>query len=434
MARSRSGGGAYAVALVVMGCLFVVTLLFAIIFYTKIEEADAAREAAVQRQTTYITPSETARADAMNVENGSVFSYQAERIDSLTNQVTALTSQRADADLSATQANEQVEIRQERIAELEADIEQLEADAKAALEGYEAEVARLESARDNLQQQLTQVNTQATATITNSGDAGRRQIEELNTQLAEAQALQSELNAQIATREKRIEELERYLKANVLETRVTTADGEISSVFANGRQMFINRGRNQGVMLGMTFEVYEPGTVISLEDGTNQLRGKATIEVFEMDDDSATCRVVRQARNTNLDPGDMIANIVYDPNKTYIFYVFGNYDIEGDGGPNDIDRVRNMITQWNAKVADLQVDEEGLPILVPEVDYLVLGQQPEFPPDLDPTIIDQVAIREQQEKRQAYDTYQKLVDEAKRLRIPILNQNRFLDLVGYYQR
>ncbi|MEM9019186.1 MAG: hypothetical protein AAGC44_01375, partial [Planctomycetota bacterium] len=71
---------------------------------------------------------------------------------------------------------------------------------------------------------------------------------------------------------------------------------------------------------------------------------------------------------------------------------------------------------------------------VPEVDYLVLGKEPEFPADLDPGVIDQVLIRENEEKRVAYDTYQKLVEEAKRLRIPILNQNRFLVLIGYYQR
>jgi hypothetical protein len=30
--------------------------------------------------------------------------------------------------------------------------------------------------------------------------------------------------------------------------------------------------------------------------------------------------------------------------------------------------------------------------------------------------------------------YQKLIGEAKTLSIPVLNQNRFLALVGYYQR
>lgn len=433
MARSRSGGGAYAMALVAMGCLFVVALLFAIIFYTKIEEAETAQADAEKNLARFITSSETAMADKLPVENGSIYNYQADRIDTLTGQVSALTAQIAEAELLASQANEQVNVRTNTINTLQAKVTELETKARADLQAHQAEVDRLSAANDALQQQLAQLKTQVQTQITGAGDAARQQVEALNEQLLAAQATEVELRNLILDLEREKERLGGLLGANVLETRVTTADGEISSIFANGDQMFINRGRNQGIMLGMTFEVYNPGIVISLEDGTNQLRGKATIEVFKVDAESSTCRIVRQTRNTVIDPGDPIANIVYDPEKTYTFFVFGYFDVEGDDGPNDIDRIRNMITQWKAKSASLKEDEEGLPILVPEVDYLVLGEEPEFP--VDPgDIIDPVQIREYQEKRQAYETYQKLVEEAKRLRIPILNQNRFLDLTGYYQR
>ena len=49
--------------------------------------------------------------------------------------------------------------------------------------------------------------------------------------------------------------------------------------------------------------------------------------------------------------------------------------------------------------------------------------------EFDPVKIERVAAQ-----RRKYETYQSLISEAKALSIPILNQNRFLVLVGYYQR
>ncbi|MEM9021805.1 MAG: hypothetical protein AAGC44_14695, partial [Planctomycetota bacterium] len=349
MARSRSGGGAYAVALVVMGCFWVVTLLFAIIFYTKIEEADKATEEAKNDLSRFIKTSETPRADAIKIEDGSsYFDYFVKELTKLENQVAAISQQLQAANLTATQADEQVRSRNNEITELKNDITELEAKARADLAAHQAAIERIEAARDALQQQYTALSQSTQTTITETGAGLRQQLQSLQDELDEAQQVGIDRNTQIVRLQQRIDELEGLLKANVLETRVTTADGEIVSVISNGEQMFINRGRLNGVMLGMTFEVYEPGTIISLEDGTNQLRGKATIEVFEAKDGTATCRVVRQQRNTTIDPGDLIANIVYDPEKTYTFYAYGYFDIERDQGPNDLDRIRNMIKQWNA--------------------------------------------------------------------------------------
>ena len=63
---------------------------------------------------------------------------------------------------------------------------------------------------------------------------------------------------------------------------------------------------------------------------------------------------------------------------------------------------------------------------------LVLGVPPALPtgnPGDDP-----VQIEIQAELQERYNRYEQLMEQANELSIPILNQNRFLSLVGYYRR
>ena len=69
-----------------------------------------------------------------------------------------------------------------------------------------------------------------------------------------------------------------------------------------------------------------------------------------------------------------------------------------------------------------------------DVDYLVLGQEPPLPQAPPPNVVDPTAIAAYVEAQRNYETYQQLIGEARNLNIPILNQNRFLNLIGYYQR
>ena len=54
---------------------------------------------------------------------------------------------------------------------------------------------------------------------------------------------------------------------------------------------------------------------------------------------------------------------------------------------------------------------------------------PPPPGELDTTKIEKYAAA-----RKDWDTYQRLMGEARAMKIPILNQNKFLVLVGYYHR
>ncbi|MEM9415649.1 MAG: hypothetical protein AAGA29_09260 [Planctomycetota bacterium] len=435
MARARSNGGAYAWALVVFGCGFIVALLVAIIFYTKIEQAETAKEAAEQRLNTYVNLSQDTDALAPyvgdeNRGNRSAFRVMHDNIVQQRADVADWTAQIDRLKAESQRAQETIERERATIAEREAELQRKQAEAQAVLEEAETQARGLESQLQSVTQQRDDLEQQVRDTMQNADAAAQRQIEALNDQIAALETDIAQNENTIDAQALYIKELEE-LKNELIFPDVTAADGEILSVFNSGGQLFINRGRKQGVMLGLTFEVFGANEVIQLSE-IGAPRGKATIEVYDLQDDTATCRVVRRSRGAQIVAGDVIANIVYDPNKVFTFYVFGSFDIEYDGGPNDIARIRNLVTEWGGLLAELEIDEDELPVLSPQIDFLVLGQTPEFPEE--PDTLDPEEIRVWQALRREYEAYQALMDDAKRMRIPILNQNRFIDLVGYYER
>ena len=162
-------------------------------------------------------------------------------------------------------------------------------------------------------------------------------------------------------------------------------------------------------------------------DPKNNKRGKATIEVMSVGENSATCRIVRQERGRPILEGDLIANIVYDPNVTYRFFVFGDFDLNNTGQSTKTDKqvVERMITEWGGKLGDS---------LSYDTDFLVLGPEPKKPEELPADVVDFVKRSAYAEAKKEYDRYQDLLKDARSLSIPVLNQNRFLSLVGYYRR
>src|SRR5690606_30821755 len=70
---------------------------------------------------------------------------------------------------------------------------------------------------------------------------------------------------------------------------------------------------------------------------------------------------------------DIIANAVYDPNKTYKFVIDGLFDIDGDGITNryETQDLAALIEQWGGTVEDE---------VVGDIDFIVLGEKPTLPP------------------------------------------------------
>lgn len=245
--------------------------------------------------------------------------------------------------------------------------------------------------------------------------------EKLSSQLAQA-------NETIGKKDREIEELTRRLngiRVPHVEATIQREDGEITRV-PNMTTVIINRGSGDQIVRGMTFEVYDRQSGIpALGDGMRpdeMPEGKASIEVIRTGPGYSECRVIRRKPGYGLIIGDLISNLVYDSTQKYNFVVYGDFDLNNDGRAEsgDADVIKRLITAWGgAVVNDVNVS----------TDFVVMGVEPTAEPIL--ANDDALVIQQKTEALQAQDRYQEVLKKANDLNIPIMNQNRFLNFVGY---
>jgi outer membrane murein-binding lipoprotein Lpp len=199
------------------------------------------------------------------------------------------------------------------------------------------------------------------------------------------------------------------------------ADGKIISAEPQRDLVYIDIGSKDHLPLGIQFRVYS-ATETNL-DPLNE--GKGLIEVTKVFLTLAECRIVKKGEGEMV-KGDLVVNPVYKRGQQMKFFVFGSFDLDGDGQPDPrgTERIAQLIRNWGGQVVDkISVD----------TDYGVMGMEPELParpaPDADP-------ITEQQynKKKAAYDEYKQQLAQLRSYTIPVLNQNRFLSLIGYYEQ
>lgn len=432
MARARGGNTGFAVALVIFGCAFVIATLVAVIFYTKIETAKGGEQTALDERRKYVSDAETGPANDYATTNASVFSNMLAEIRQLKSDLE--TAQDSIATLTGEKEamnaafNEQVR----QVDDLGAQIKVQSDQSEDILGERDNRIAALIAEKQELTDQIAALQAQVSGAIGDADAAAKTRIQELNGSIA---ALEADVfAAQQASAE--WEDLYKKLLATqpkVVAQDATLPDGEIASIIDNSTDMFITLGRRDGLVMGMNFEVYDPDPVLKLSD-SGEARGKATIEVYSLSDDRAICRVVRRSRGANLDPGDPIVNVGYDPNKDIKMVAYGYFDIERDGGTTDLARINTLILKSGAELLALDSDEQGMPVLTPDLDYIVLGEKPELPEppsadDFDPEARERYRVLLAQ--NEAYFT---VVEDAKRLQIPVMNLNRFLEYTGYYER
>ncbi len=327
-------------------------------------------------------------------------------------QVATLTGQKADSD--------------QRVAALSDTLAKVNAEkdtaAKAQQQTNTESLAQVQkSLEDNTAAVKTMQDNAAAAVKTNADQqqAALAQVADAQRQLTAAQ-----------TRLKTVEDHLANRRPQVVNAAVRIADGQLIRVPGSG-VCYINLGYGTGVTNGLTFEVYDkisgvppiPPNVT----GDEQLPvGKASIEIIHVGDNSSECRIVHTEPGAVLTEGDPIENLVYDAHQKYQFNVFGNFDLANTGRPNpaDAEVVKRLVTQWGGKLTDK---------VSPDTDFLVLGMEPVLPEfakdDLTPENQDKL-----QKAQEALDQYQEVSKDAKDLHIPILNQNRFLYYVGYYDQ
>lgn len=451
MAKARNAGvSGAAVAATILAIFFIFALVAAIIFHTQSTKVRLERDDLATKLAALATPEEqrlpAIESRIANRDAGTVIGQFIAEVDALrrfaaadTNVDSANLRKRMDSlkvssDLLSEVSKLQAELRkaEEKTKLVEGNLAEAqqraeEADkARAALAGQfnskveelQGEIAKLQSAMQQYQGTVTQAQGDLEGTIENVRTEMQGKVDEKDTRIVE-------LEAQLAE-EKRLNDRLRSITRELATDTTIKPDGQIAAMVEKESLVYINLGREQHVVPGLTFEVFDPGTVIK-PDEFSEVRGKATIEIAKVEPSTASARIVRVERGENIKLGDKIVNLAFDPTVTYQFYVYGDFDIDntGEASLSDRKRIEAMVGKFGAVIA---------PELSYEVDYLVLGAEPDLPPPLPADTLDPEVIAANVAARRKYEVYQQLVGEAKELRIPVLNQNRFLALVGYYER
>jgi hypothetical protein len=200
------------------------------------------------------------------------------------------------------------------------------------------------------------------------------------------------------------------------------ADGKIILIDDSAQVVHLNIGTDQHVYRGLTFTVYDRSGSVP-KDG----KGKAEIEVFDVADTYCAARITESDPKKPVLLGDIAANLIWHSDKTNVFVIAGNFDLDKDGNidQNATGRIKSLIEKWGGKV----VDEISI-----DTDFLVLGDQPQVPqqqPTFEQLEVDPGAMQRYEAMLQQLNHYNQLQSQAQTLWIPIFRYERFLYFIGY---
>ena len=278
------------------------------------------------------------------------------------------------------------------------------ADLAAATEAYRSETDSLRKSMADARQ-----------------DFDRRVIEVQNERNSTVESLKTDsanLQTQLDQAQKRLSQFETGLQNPAL-----LVDAHVIEVNGSDGQIFIDIGRQQRLQAGTTFEVFETADQIR-STGDEGPRGKASIQVMRVGDLTSTARIIRSTPGRPVVRGDLLANAVYSPSHRYRFLVHGKFNIDGDKFPStaETDLIVQRIKDWGGTVS-------GEDRVTGDLDFVVIGEQPQEPPPLSPTA-SSTEVAAYQAAKAAKDQYEKILGDATKARIPVLNWNRFQSLTG----
>jgi hypothetical protein len=317
-----------------------------------------------------------------------------------------------------------------------ADLKKANDDFQAAVASHQAEIAKRDQTVAEAQAASQKAIADAAAAIAEKD----KQVQDLSNQVvasnknltdfqAQSQVTEQTLNRAIETSKQQIEKLTGQLvrfKPSAKDSIVRNVDARITQI-APDNICYIDLGYGNHVSPGLTFEVYDRFEGIpKMGDSDAELpKGKASIEIINVGQNSSQCRVLRTAIGQTLTQGDVCSNLVYDRNTKLTFYVYGKFDMDNNGVATDgeADIVKNLITRWGGKITDR---------LGTEVDFVVMGKEPQVPVYSAEELQQPIPKAKFDEAKAALDAYTKVANDATGLHLPVMNQTRFLYYTGYF--
>ncbi|MBL4702195.1 MAG: hypothetical protein JKX85_13155 [Phycisphaeraceae bacterium] len=465
MARAGGSSNGSLVAAVLLGIAFLTSMVFAILFYTRIEVAEQSAANNVATLDRFARSSERSGNDVireiMQDASKSVVGHLIDDnaklklviLGSSEISTAAVTSEMDNLGIkgqSLVQEIRRLRTEEQSAKELQDDLnKKYEIASKRASEAETAKnrvESEYQSSVNKLKGQLTQLGKGCLAYQAKSAKEQKSIVAQLHKvrnnykdMQAKHSSIENQKNSEIQVLKQRISRLESQhsgrasQEANIDPS--TLVDGKIASVLVEQNAVYVDLGQHSHVIPGMTFEVYDPKVGV-VKDAKGNYSGKATIEIINVFESTSVARVVQIANGAEIFSGDLIANLIYDPDLKFKFFVYGEFDLDkiGQLSVTDRRRVENMIIKWGGLLMSNASQQGNNPKLTYDVDFLVLGAEPEFPSAPSENEVDPTAIERHAQALKRYEAYHGLVKQGKELSIPILNQNRFLSMVGYYKR
>jgi hypothetical protein len=285
----------------------------------------------------------------------------------------------------------------EKLMQQVADIEQEYNKNSALLEQTTSEQVKI--LRDDLQQ-------------------ARDNMKALNDQLLKTQEELQVAQADLKSEKEKLSKIEPGPDREVL---AQEPDGKIILIDDKAKVVRLNIGIDDHVYQGLRFTVYDRGTSIP-EDG----KGKAEIEVFDVAKTHSAARITQSELTKPILQGDLVANLIWDTDRTNVFVIAGDFDLDNDGmlDYNGADKIKTHIEKWGGRVDDaISID----------TDFIVLGKQPQVlrRPTLEELDIDPRAMEVYNASLQRLNRYNGLQAQAQTLWIPVFTYERFLYFIGY---
>jgi len=330
--------------------------------------------------------------------------------------------------------------KQAQLADLQKQLLDAKASEAKAAERATEQMAAKDKQIGDIRTETSKQIADAQAARTNNQNVVAEIQKAVDTERQTAAANVQKLTSAVAERESQIKRLNKDLEAarqkfaskrlDVANPMITHASGHISRIGEG--VVYIDLGEGQQLTPGMSFEVYDKSTGVPAlieTQGEEQLPiGKASIEVVHVGPTASECRVLRtKAGASPITEGDDIKNLIYDPHTKYNFVIYGKFDLDQNGMATEKDTgiVKRLVTQWGGNLTDqINVD----------TDFVVLGKEPELPSFTKEEREDPINAKKLADAQTDLDAYQDVRNKARDLHIPVMNQNRFLYYIGYYEQ
>lgn len=290
----------------------------------------------------------------------------------------------------------------------------------------EEEKSKLQALVNKMQADYADLQARLEQSTTDQIDNYRNQLDVANVNLKTVEATllktQAELKQSVGIMKRAQQEVMDIMPPPDHEVLAHRADGKIILIDDQAQVVHLNIGTDQHVYRGLTFTVYDRSGSVP-KDG----KGKAEIEVFDVADTYCAARITESDAKKPVLLDDIVANLIWHRDKTNVFVIVGDFDLDNDGNidENATGRIKSLIEKWGGKVEDnISVD----------TDFLVLGDQPQVPqqqPTFEQLELDPGAMQRYEALVQQLSHYNELQSKAEAFWIPIFRYERFLYFIGY---